>query len=117
MTFRSVFFNMLQASFSSAEEDKHARALREVLVEAQQLLDAIEAALAQDGDELLSTAERAAIESSMGNLRKLMNGTDSQAIHKAAEALNHTTETFAARRMDASVKRALSGKKLNSLEI
>lgn len=110
-------FNMLQASFSSAEEDKHARALREAMVEAQQLLDAIDAALVQDGNDLLSNAERTAIESSMDNLRKLMNGTDSQSIHMAAEALNHTTETFAARRMDASVKRALAGKKLNSLEI
>ncbi|HZV61118.1 MAG TPA: Fe-S protein assembly chaperone HscA [Methylophilaceae bacterium] len=110
-------FDMLQASFTSAEEDKQARALREAQVEAQQLLDAINAALIQDGDELLSPAERAAIETSMDNLHKLMNGNDSHAIHKAAEALNHATETFAARRMDASVKRALAGKKLNSLEI
>jgi molecular chaperone HscA len=110
-------FNMLQASFSSAEEDKQARALREAQVEAQQLLDAIGTALAQDGAELLSKAERAAIETKMDLLRELMNGSDSQAIHKAAEVLNQTTETFATRRMDASIKRALAGKKLNSLEI
>lgn len=110
-------FDMLQSSFNSAEEDKHARALREAQVEAQQLLDAIDAALAQDGETLLSLDERTAIAASMDNLRQQFAGKDSQAIHAAAQALNHATETFAARRMDASVKRALAGKKLNSLEI
>lgn len=110
-------FDMLQASFNSAEEDKQARALREAQVEARQLLDAITAALARDGEELLNAEERAAIEASMDNLRKLLDGSDSRAIHEAAEALNRATETFAARRMDASVKRALAGKNLNSLEI
>lgn len=110
-------FDMLQASFNSAEEDKQARALREAQVEAQQLLDAIAAALAQDGEALLDVEERAAIETSMDTLRQNLGGNDSQAIHQAAEALNHATETFAARRMDASIKRALAGKKLNSLEI
>jgi len=33
------------------------------------------------------------------------------------ESLNLATEYFASRRMDASVKRALAGKKLNTLEI
>jgi molecular chaperone HscA len=110
-------FDMLQASFNSAEEDKQARALREAQVEAQQLLDAIGAAIAQDGEALLNAEEQSAIETSMDNLRQQLGGNDSQAIHKAAEALNHATETFAARRMDASIKRALAGKKLNSLEI
>jgi molecular chaperone HscA len=110
-------FDMLQASFNSAEEDKQARALREAQVEAQQLLDAIGAALVQDGEALLDAGERAAIEASMDTLRQNLGGNDSQAIHQAAEALNHATETFAARRMDASIKRALAGKKLNSLEI
>ncbi|HEU4707901.1 MAG TPA: Fe-S protein assembly chaperone HscA [Methylophilaceae bacterium] len=110
-------FDMLQASFNSAEEDKQARALREAQVEARQLLDAISAALSQDGEALLKAEEKLAIETSMDQLQKALNGNDSQAIHKAAEALNHATETFAARRMDASIKRALAGKKINSLEI
>jgi molecular chaperone HscA len=110
-------FAMLQSSFSSAEEDKQARLLREAQVEAQQLLDTIAAALTQDGKELLNAEEYSAIEASMETLRKLLGNGDGYAIHKAAEALNQATETFAARRMDASVKRALAGKKVNSLEI
>ena len=110
-------FDMLQTSFSSAEEDKQARALREAQIDAGQLLEAIEAALAQDGEKLLDAEERADIRASMDKLQSLLQGNDSQAIHEAAEALNHASQTFAARRMDASVKRALAGKKLNSLEM
>lgn len=110
-------FNMLQASFSSAEDDKQARALREAQVDAERLLEAISAALAKDGDALLSPQERAAIEAEMETLRTLSTGNDSHAIHTAVEALNHATETFAARRMDASVKQAFAGQNLNTLEL
>lgn len=110
-------FDMLQASFSSAEEDKRARALREAQIDARQLLEAIAAALIQDGEKLLDARERTDIQARMDKLQALLQGNDSQAIHEAAEALNRASETFAARRMDASVKRALAGKKLNSLEM
>jgi molecular chaperone HscA len=110
-------FNMLQASFSSAEDDKQARALREAQVDAERLLEAIGAALAKDGDALLNPQERAAIEAEMETLRTLSTGNDSHAIHTAVEALNHATETFAARRMDASVKQAFAGQNLNTLEL
>jgi molecular chaperone HscA len=110
-------FNMLQASFSSAEDDKQARALREAQVDAERLLEAISAALAKDGDALLNPQERAAIEAEMETLRTLSTGNDSHAIHTAVEALNRATETFAARRMDASVKQAFAGQNLNTLEL
>jgi molecular chaperone HscA len=110
-------FNMLQASFSSAEDDKQARALREAQVDAERLLEAISAALEKDGDALLSPQERATIEAEMETLRTLSTGDDSHAIHTAVEALNHATETFAARRMDASVKQAFAGQNLNTLEL
>lgn len=110
-------FNMLQASFSSAETDKQARALREAQVDAEQLLQAIGEALRQDGDALLAPHERTAIETEMDKLRALAAGDDSNAIHTASEALNRATETFAARRMDASVRRALAGQDLNTLKL
>ncbi len=109
--------SMLKDSFGAAEADKHARMLREAIVDAQRLIEAIEAALAESGDTLLDTAERAQIEASIQALRALCNEHDSQAIKQATETLNHATETFAARRMDASVKKALAGKNLDSLEL
>lgn len=108
--------NMLQSSFSSAELDKQARALREAQVDAQRLLEALIAALQKDS-ALLNADELQAIESEMQALAELAQGTDPQAIAKAVDALNHSTENFAARRMDASVKQALAGQNLNSLEI
>src|SRR3989338_3045361 len=109
--------HMLQTSFSSAENDKQARALREAQVDAERLLEAITAALAKDGNTLLSKQECKAIEAQMDALRALFKAGDSHAIHAATEALNHATEDFAARRMDASVKQAFAGQNLNSLKI
>lgn len=107
---------MLQSSFSAAETDKQARALQEARVEAQRLLEAINNALHKDGN-LLNAAETQEITSKMDHLRQLADAEDSQAIHKATEALNQATEAFAARRMDASVKQALAGQNLKSLEL
>lgn len=108
--------SMLQSSFSAAEADKQARALRESIVEAERLIDAIEVALGKDS-ALLSSDEHQAILSQVSALKSLCQGHDHHAIHQASEALNHATETFAARRMDASVKQALAGQDLNSLEL
>jgi molecular chaperone HscA len=108
---------MLQTSFSHAEQDKQARVLREAQVEAGRLLEAIEAALQQDGDTLLDTGERTALEASMQALRNAMGGTDAPVITAAMEALNRTSETFAGRRMDASIKRALTGQKLDEIKV
>src|SRR5690606_40834562 len=57
-------------------EDKAARALREQLVDAQRLLEAVEAALAADGERLLDAEERLAIESQMQALRELLDSQD-----------------------------------------
>lgn len=108
---------MLQSSFKAAESDKQARALREAIVDAERLIEAIQMALTQDGEKLLSTEEQQMIQASIQALQTLCQGQDSHAIHQASEALNHATETFAARRMDASVKQALAGQDLNSLEL
>lgn len=108
---------MLQSSFNAAESDKQARALREAIVDAERLIEAIQMALTQDGEQLLSAPEQQAIQANIQALQVLCQGQDSQAIHQASEALNHATETFAARRMDASVKQALAGQDLNSLEL
>lgn len=109
--------SMLKDSFGAAESDKVARMLREAIVDAQRLAEAIEAALAEDGDALLTQEERTAIQVHLDALRDVCQGTDSQAIKHGTEALNHATEAFAAKRMDASVQKALAGKNLDSLEL
>ncbi len=108
--------NMLKSSFGAAEQDKQARALREAVVDAERLIEAINAALVQDG-HLLSADEKSTIEAQVQALKITSQGADKDSIVKAVETLNHATESFAARRMDASVKQAFAGQDLNKLEL
>jgi molecular chaperone HscA len=105
---------MLRDSFEHAKEDVHARALAENRVEGQRLVEATLSALQSDG-ALLSAGEKSAIEMQMQNLNKTLAGTDHRAIKHSAEALSRATDDFASRRMDASIKRALAGRKVGSL--
>ena len=107
---------MLQDSFHKANEDKVARALREQMVDAQRLLEAVESALAVDGERLLEKDERAAIESEMTELRMLLDSRDGTAIERQVKRLSQITDAFAARRLDSTVKAALAGRRLNDIE-
>lgn len=107
---------MLEDSFRKADEDRDARALREQLVDAQRLLEAVEAALAVDGERLLSAEERVAIDSQVAELRGLLDSQDVLAIERQTKRLSQITDAFAARRLDSTVKAALAGRRLNDIE-
>ncbi len=102
---------MLKDSFNNASNDAFRRALREAQVEAQRLLEATQSALSEDA-ALLSTLERAHIDSCVAKLQAVLIGDDRRAIDDAIKALSQGTESFAARRMNQNVQRALTGKKL-----
>ena len=106
---------MLQDSFGTAEADVRARALAEARVEAERLRLATQGALDADG-ALLSAPERRAIEALMQTLReRAADGSDAAAITAATEALAQGTEAFAARRMNAGIRRALTGRNVHTL--
>ncbi|MBV8032339.1 MAG: Fe-S protein assembly chaperone HscA [Betaproteobacteria bacterium] len=105
---------MLRESVEHAKEDVHARALAESRVEAERLLEATFSALEADA-ALLSATEKALIEEKMAALRSVVAGQDHRAIRKASEALNRATDEFAARRMDAGIRKALAGRRIGSL--
>lgn len=107
---------MLKDSFDYAGDDKAARALREQQVQAQRLLEAVQSALDVDGERLLDEEERLAIAAQMDTLRELAGGSDTAAIENQIKRLSQVTDAFAARRMDATVKAALSGRRLNEIE-
>jgi len=107
---------MLQASFASAEGDMKLRVLREQQVEAERLVEATHAALAADGD-LLSAGERHQVDVLVERLLAARAGEDPNAIRAALDALARGTESFAARRMDRSVARALSGRKVEDVKL
>lgn len=107
---------MLKDSFEHAGSDKHARQLREHQVDAERLLEAVQGALDADGERLLSSDEREAIEFQMQELRDLLSGTDGAAIEQQTKRLSQVTDAFAARRLDSTVKAALAGRNLNEIE-
>ena len=110
--------SMLKSSFEKAAADKNARALSEAIVDANSIIEAISAALAKDGDALLSALERGVIEAHMQTLRELLNtASNADAIHHATETLNNATEAYAGKRMDVSINQALTGQNLNEINL
>ncbi|MGE8502848.1 MAG: Fe-S protein assembly chaperone HscA [Pseudomonas sp.] len=107
---------MLQDSFQNAGDDKAARVLREQQVDAQRLIEAVEAALQVDGERLLDAEEREVIELQVQELRDLLAGNDGLAIERQTKRLSQVTDAFAARRLDSTVKAALAGRNLNEIE-
>jgi molecular chaperone HscA len=105
---------MLEESFTTAEVDMRARALREAQVEAQRLIEATDAALAADG-ELLDEAERAQLDTLLTALRNVAQGDDVDTVEAATKALAEGTDEFAARRMNKGIRRALAGRKLDEI--
>ena len=105
---------MLRDGFDHAQADRDARALAEQRVEAEGLMAAIRGALAQDGD-ILSAAERESLDAGLASLEAARQGNDHRALKSAVETLNRASESFAARRMDRSVSRALAGRRVDEV--
>ena len=106
---------MLQDAVGSARADMQLRALREAQVDARRLLDATESALAQD-QALLNATELARVRQALYRLaEQLETEAPLERLREASEALAQETGEFAARRMNASIQRALSGQLIDSL--
>jgi len=128
---------MLRESFGAAQTDMNLRAVRELQVDADRLIEATQSALNQDGD-LLDDQVRVAIEQQMKRLKALVRessravradadanaaqATDSSgsedwraALKEETDKLARLTDSFAALRMDRAIHRALSGKTISEL--
>jgi molecular chaperone HscA len=105
---------MLKDSIDHARDDVQLRVLKEQQVEAERMLEAVENALREDPD-LVSLEERGALGAEVDALRRTLSCNDHRTIRAAIERVNHATEAFAGRRMDRAVKRALAGRKVESL--
>jgi molecular chaperone HscA len=106
---------MLQDGFSHAADDVQDRALREELVDAKRLIEAVDAALAED-QHLLDEDELDVINRKLKALKELVTSAkDTQVLRRSVESLSKATDDFAARRMNESIKKALSGKKIEEI--
>jgi len=108
--------HMLKDSMAHARDDMQARALREQQVEAERVIEAIEAALRTDGAELLNEQEMAHIESARDALRQARQGDDMEAIKQAIKAVEVASEEYVARRMNKSVQSMMAGHKVEEFE-
>lgn len=106
---------MIRASMSNAKEDMQARQLAETRVDADRVIDSVIGALQEHGAELLSVEEFKAIEAELQKLITLKQGDDRQAIQQGIKDLDQATQTFAARRMNLSIQKALAGKAVDEI--
>ena len=105
---------MLADSVAQADSDARARMLREQQVEARQLVESVQAALAADGD-LLNSEERQIVDERVAAATAAQSADDVDVVRAAVQALSNATEDFAARRMDRGIRAALAGRKLDEI--
>jgi molecular chaperone HscA len=110
---------MLQLAHANVQQDMAARSLYEAQVEAKRVIEALQAALVEDGSMLLSVAERAMIEQALQNLITMVDDIDNKdaaLIRTARESLEQICGFYVERRMNASIQRVMAGQKVANLE-
>lgn len=107
--------SMLKDSMAHAKDDMLARALAEQKVEADRVIEGLIVALDVDGDELLSEPERQELLKAIEALIEVRNGEDATAIEHGIKLTDKASEEFASRRMDKSIRAALSGQSVDDI--
>ncbi|HHX8466368.1 Fe-S protein assembly chaperone HscA [Vibrio sp. CCB-PB317] len=107
--------DMLRDSMTHAKEDMQARALAEQRVEADRVIEGLIAAMQADGDELLSEQEKQGLIKAIEALIELRNGDDADAIEQGIKDTDKASQDFASRRMDKSIRAALSGQSVDDI--
>jgi len=100
---------MLRESMEYAEDDMHSRSLREQQVEADRVLEALDSAIAADGDQLLSEQEKKEIKAARQALVDVKSDADKDKIKQAIKQLEKSCEDYVARRMNSNIKIAMQG--------
>ncbi|MCK5263037.1 MAG: Fe-S protein assembly chaperone HscA [Gammaproteobacteria bacterium] len=100
---------MLRDSMDYAEDDMHSRMLREQQVEADRVIEALDAALQVDGDALLSEDEKANIAQSREQLVEAKSADDTENIKAAIKQVEDACADYVARRMNSNIRNAMQG--------
>ncbi len=107
--------NMLRDSMTHARDDMEARALSEQKVEADRVIEGLVAAMKADGDALLTDDESKELIKAIEALIALRNGNNADAIEQGIKETDKASQEFASRRMDISIRRALSGQSVDDI--
>ena len=100
-----------------AREDIELRMLKEQQVEAHRVIEALDAALAQDGDALLSDAERSPIVVQRDALEAELESAATEDLKRMIRSVEAASEFYVARRMNRSVQQALTGKQIDEVDV
>ena len=106
--------NMIQDSINYAQQDKQVRMLAEQKVEAARVLESLQSALDKDAD-LLNEQQLDQILIAKHQLQAVSELDDSDAIKKHIKVVDNMTQEFAAKRMDRSIRQALTGHKVDDI--
>src|SRR5690606_24584307 len=104
---------MLRDSIAHAEDDAGHRRLKEQQVEARRVLESLDAAMRKDGDLLLDAEEKEAILAARGELASAAEGDDYRVIKRLIARLEDVSADYAARRMDAGIRRLMAGHRID----
>lgn len=108
---------MLKESQDYAQQDMQVRSLREQQVEADRVVEALNAALSKDGEQLLNEQELVVITDARDQLIAVReNATNPDDIHAAIKRLENVSEIYVARRMDSSVRSMMQGHKVEEFQ-
>jgi molecular chaperone HscA len=109
--------SMLRASMEHAGDDIKLRMLKEQQVEASRVIEAIDAALVNDGEQLLNRQERKQIVEPRDVLATALESATTKELKRMIRALEEASEFYVARRMNHSVQQALTGKQIDEVDV
>ena len=113
----SEITGMLRDSFDKAEDDHKHRLLAESQVEADRIIYDLQSALQLDAKNVLTTEEIENLQLQIEDLQKVREDSeDRDLLIMLTEKLMQSSESFAEKRMNFSIKKALSGKTLTQVE-
>jgi len=109
--------SMLRASMEHAREDIALRMLKEQQVEASRVIEAIDAALLSDGEQLLNLQEREQIIEARDVLAAVLETATTEELKRLIRDLEQASDFYVARRMNSSVQQALAGKQIDEVDV
>ena len=113
----SEITGMLRDSFDKAEDDHKHRLLAESQVEADRIIYDLQSALQLDAKNVLTTEEIENLQLQIENLQKVREDSeDRDLLIMLTDELMQSSESFAEKRMNFSIKKALSGKTLTQVK-
>ena len=104
---------MLLSSFENAEKDVALRKLREQQVEADREIVALESALAEDADVLLSQQELDTILAALELLKEARKSDDAELIKQRIKDVEDVCSFYVERRMNRNIEKAMAGHKVD----